>query len=150
LVDQDRRSSVVRALVELAAGDDYLDRADAGRALASFAEEAEARESLVGLVLDAGDTFVTVATAEGLLRRQDLAGFAIVAEALGLADFQHRSYIEQAVEAVFLVFAAERDRAMGACEALLLDSSAEVRRGAVVLREMLAQVRPLLFPQEPA
>ncbi|TDU91337.1 hypothetical protein EV138_4942 [Kribbella voronezhensis] len=109
-----------------------------------------AREVLLGLVLDAGDTFVTVATAEALLRRQDLAGFAIVAEVLGLADFQHRTYIDQAVTAVFLVFASERDRAMEACEALSLDGSAGVRQGAVVLREMLAQVGPLLFPQEPA
>ncbi|WP_198676139.1 hypothetical protein [Kribbella monticola] len=149
-MDQERRSSVVGALVGLAGSADYLDRADAGRALANFAEEAEARESLLGLVLDAGDTFVTLATAEALLRRQDGAGFAVVAEALALADWQQRTYVEQAVEAVFLVFAAERDRAMGVCEALVLDASAEVRRGAVVLRQMLAEVRPLLFPQEPA
>jgi hypothetical protein len=76
------------------------DRADAARALANFAEATESRESLLRLVLDGGDTFVTRATAEELLRRQDTAGFTIVAEALVSADLQHRTYIHDAVTAV--------------------------------------------------
>jgi hypothetical protein len=137
-------------VIGLAASDDYQDRADAGRALANFAEATESREPLLRLVVDVNDTFVTLATAEALLRRQDTAGFTIVAEALVSADIQHRTYIHDAVSAVFMVFASERDRAMEACDALSLDASALVRQGAAELREMLAQIHPVLYPQEPA
>jgi hypothetical protein len=149
-VSQDRRRPVVTALIKLATSDDYQDRADAGRALANFADTAESRESLLRLVLDVHDMFVTLETAEALLRRQDSAGFAIVAEALVSADFQHHAYIHQAVMAVFMVFASERDRAMEACDALSRDASAQVRLGAVDLREMLAQISPVLCPEQPA
>jgi hypothetical protein len=149
-VNQDRRRPVVTALIKLAASDDYQDRADAGRALANFAEARESRESLLRLVVDVNNTFVTLATAEALLRRQDTAGFAIVAEALVSADFQHRTYIHDAVTSVFMVFASERDRAMEACDALSLDASAQVRQGAADLRDMLAQIRPVLYPHKPA
>jgi hypothetical protein len=149
-VIQDQRASVVTALIELAASEDFKDRADAGRALASFAETTGSRETLVELVLDVNDTFVTLATAEALLRRQDLAGLRIVAEALFSADFQHRTYIHQAVTAVFMVFAVEKDRAVEACDALLADASTSACEGAAELREMLAQIDPLLYPQKPA
>jgi hypothetical protein len=149
-VNQDRRRPVVTALIELAASDDYQDRADAGRALANFAKATESRESLLRLVLDVDNTFVTLATAEALLRRRDTAGLTIVAEALVSADFQHRTYIHDAVTAVFMVFASERDRAMEACDALSFEVSAQVRQGAAELREMLAQIRPVLYPQKPA
>ena len=102
------------------------------------------------LVLDADDTFVTLTTAETLLRRQDRAGLEIVAEALFSADFQHRTYIHEAVTAVFMVLATERDRAVDICDALSLDASTEVRDGAVELRGMLAGIDPLLYPQNPA
>jgi hypothetical protein len=141
-----RRLSAVGALIELAAGDDYRDRADAGRALAVFAEVTEAREPLLRLVLDAGDTFVTLTTAEALLRRQDIAGFTIIAEALTSADVQQQTYIHQAVTAVFMLYASERDRAVEACDALTHDANDEVRQGAAELREMLVQVRPVLYP----
>ena len=149
-MNQDRRRLAVTALIKLATSDDYQDRADAGRALANFAEATEARESLLRLVLDVNDTLVTLATAEALLRRQDTAGFTIVAEALVEADIQHSTYIHDAVTAVFMVFASERDHAVEACDALSLDTSAQVRQGAAQLREMLAEIHPVLYPQEPA
>jgi hypothetical protein len=139
----------VIALVELAASDDYRDRADAGRALASFAQAPESREPLLRLLLDVDDTFVTLVTAEALLRRQDSAGLVIVADALTSADFQHSTYIYDAARTVFMVFSSERDQAMEACEALSLDASAQVRQGAAALREMLAEIQPVLYPQEP-
>jgi hypothetical protein len=71
--DEARRAAVI-ALIGLARSRDYRDRADAGRALASFAETPEAQGPLLELVLDAGDTFVTRVTAEALLRRQDTVG----------------------------------------------------------------------------
>ncbi|UMP07230.1 hypothetical protein [Amycolatopsis sp. EV170708-02-1] len=83
------RRAVVAALIKLAGSPGYRDRADAGRSLANFAEMPEAREPLLELVLDAGDTFVTRATAEALLRRQDSAGLAVVASALAAATPDH-------------------------------------------------------------
>src|SRR5690349_16364572 len=83
--DEARRAAVA-ALIELAGSANYRDRADAGRSLASFAEVPEAGRTLLGLVLDAGDTFVTRVTAEALLRRQDTVGLAVVAAALAEAD----------------------------------------------------------------
>ncbi len=149
-MDERRRHLAAGALISLATSDDYRDRADAGRALASFAEGSEARASLVRLVLDPDDTFVTRETAEALLRRQDAAGFAIVAEALASADFQHGTYIHDAVRAVFMVFASERDRAIETCGVLELDANPRVRQGAAGLRATLADIDPVLYPQEPA
>jgi hypothetical protein len=45
-------------------------------------------------------------------------GLAIVADALGSADFQRREHIHDATSAVFGIFAGERDRAMGVCDEL--------------------------------
>ena len=149
-MNQDRRRPAVTALIKLANSDDHQDRADAGRALANFADATESREPLLRLVLDSNNTFVTRETAEALLRRQDAAGFTIVAEALVSADFQHHTYIHDAVTAVFMVFASERDRAIEVCDALSLDASAQVRQGVVDLREMLAQISPVLHPQKAA
>jgi hypothetical protein len=96
-VNQEPRRAAIMALIELAASDDYQDRAAAGRALANFAEATESREPLLGLVLDAKDTYVTRTTAEALLRRHDVAGFAIVAEGLASADLQRSTQIRDAV-----------------------------------------------------
>jgi hypothetical protein len=149
-VDQARRQVAAAALVQLATSDDYRDRADAGRALANFAQDAEARTSLLRLLLDPDDTFVTFETAEAVLRRQDAVGFATIAEALASADLQHSTYIHDAVRSVFVVFASERDRAMEACGVLSHHASAQVRQGAADLREALAEIDPVLHPQEPA
>ncbi|WP_199856867.1 hypothetical protein [Nocardia suismassiliense] len=68
------RAAVVAALIELARSADVRDRADAGYGLAAFAEMPDARAVLASLVLDAEDTFVTLVTAEALLRRKDVWG----------------------------------------------------------------------------
>src|SRR5947209_466677 len=91
-----RRASVI-ALNDLAGGEDYRDRADAGRGLAGFAEMPEAHETLVKLILDTDDTFVTRATAEALLRRKDVVGLAVVAAALAVADSNRGDWIHVAV-----------------------------------------------------
>lgn len=145
---KEARRSVVVALIELAGSSDYHDRADAGRALASLAEMPGAREPLLGLMLDAGDTFVTRATSEALLRRQDTAGLAVVAAALATADFQHSSWIHTAVVDVFGIFAADRDAAVRMCEALALDSDDRVRQGADRLLDMVARINPVLYPMQ--
>jgi hypothetical protein len=143
-VNSEARRAVVATLIELAASPDYRDRADAGRCLAGFAEMPEAGRALSGLVLDAGDTFVTRETATALLRRQDTAGFAAVAAALAVADAHHSDWIHTAVLDVFTVFARDRDAALRACETLSRDPDDQIRRGGRQLIDMLQEIDPIL------
>jgi predicted phosphoribosyltransferase len=147
-MSREARRAVVAALVGLAGSADYRDRADAGRGLASFAETAEARSASLALVLDAGDMFVTRATAEALLRRRDAVGLAVVASALGVADPQHAEWIYTAVVDVFGVFSRERDAAVRECAVLSGDPDERVRRGADELTGMLAEIDPILYPAQ--
>lgn len=115
--------------------------------MSSFADVPGAAATLLGLVLDGGDTFVTRVTAEALLRRQDEAGLAVIGEALAAADFQHSSYIHAAVRDVFGIFASERDDAIRMCEALAADPDEQVRQGIGVLLELLHEIDPVLYPE---
>ncbi|MFE3761151.1 hypothetical protein ACFXPI_05225 [Streptomyces sp. NPDC059104] len=145
-MDGDLRRAVVVALGELARGDDWRDRADAGHGLAGFAEMQEAVGPLLGLVLDPGDTFVTRRTAEGLLRRRDRVGLGIVASALAVADDQHADWIHTAVVDVFGVFSNDVDEALRLCEELSGEADEGVARGARRLHESLAEIDPVLRP----
>jgi hypothetical protein len=148
-VNQAQRHAVIVSLVALATSDDYRDRADAGPALANFAQAEESREILHRLVLDTDDTFVTLVTTEALLRRQDTVGISIVADALVTADFQRLTYIHDAIRTVFGIFAYERDQAVEACDALVAsEGNARVREGAAHLREALAAIDPVLYPEQ--
>jgi hypothetical protein len=138
----------VAALIELARSADYRDRADAGRCLASFVEQSGARRTLLALVLDANDTFVTVATAEALLRRKDTAGLDVVAGALAAAEFNQMLWIDSAVRDVFGVLASDRDAAVQTCETLTRNSDAQVRSGGAELIAMLNDIDPILHPAE--
>jgi hypothetical protein len=141
--DEARRAAVA-ALIRLAASPGYRDRADAGRSLAAFAETPEARVPLLSLVLDADDTFVTRATAEALLRRQDSAGLGVVARALATAGPNHSDWIRTAVLEVFGVFSRDRDAAVRECEVLARDSDEQTRRGVDQLTAMLDGISPIL------
>jgi hypothetical protein len=145
-MSNETRLAAVVALIRLAGSVDHRDRADAGRGLASFAEMSEARAPLLGLVLDAGDTFVTRATAEALLRRQDAAGLAVIASALAAADPNHADWIDTAVLDVFGVFSRDRDAAVRECEALARDSDEQTRCGVDQLTAMLVGINPILHP----
>ncbi|BEL07020.1 hypothetical protein Q0Z83_052110 [Actinoplanes sichuanensis] len=140
------RRAVTIALIELATSRDVSDRADAGRSLAGFVADPDARAALVDLLLDAADTFVTRVTAEALLRRQDTAGLAVVATALAGADSNHADWIQTAVLDVFGVFGDERDAVLLLCEALPLDPDDRVRAGAPQLIAMLTDIDPMLLP----
>ncbi|GAA0716264.1 hypothetical protein GCM10010199_17710 [Dactylosporangium roseum] len=111
-MDVEARRAVVAALLRLAGSGAYQDRADAGRALASFAEMPESAQPLRRLLLDADDTFVTLVTADALLRRKDPAGLALVARALADADDNHADWIFTAVQNVYMIYASERDAAV--------------------------------------
>lgn len=142
------RRAAVAALVRLAESADYHNRTDAGRSLASFAEMPEAKGPLLDLVLDAGDTFVTHATATALLQRHDPAGLAVIASALAIADPNHADWIHSAVCDVLKVFSQDRDAAARECEALAQDPDEQVRSGAVQLTSMIAAINPILRPAQ--
>ncbi|WP_433788628.1 hypothetical protein [Actinoplanes sp. CA-252034] len=145
-MSDEARRAVVAALIGLAGSPHYRDRADAGRGLASFAEVPEAGEALLGLVLDAGDTFVTRETATALLRRQDSVGLTVVASALTMADDNHADWIHTAVLDVFMVFARERDAALRECAALSRGADEQIHCGARQLIDMLEKIDPILHP----
>ncbi|MGO4616730.1 hypothetical protein AB4305_11045 [Nocardia sp. 2YAB30] len=142
------RGAVVAGLIKLAGSPDYRDRADAGRCLASFAEIPQTRGPLFDLVLDTRDTFVTRATAEALLRRQDTVGFAAVASGLAAADPNHADWIHTAVLDVFGVSSRDRDAAVRECEILTGSPDEQARRGASRLIAMLAGINPILRPAQ--
>lgn len=147
-MSSEARRDAVAALVRLAESSDYRDRADAGRGMAGFAEMPEARGPLLDLVLDAGDTFVTRATATALLQRRDSAGLAVVASALATADLDTADWICTAVCDVFTVFSQDRDVALRECEALAEDPDEQVRCGAVQLAGILAGIKPIFRPAQ--
>ncbi|AOS63963.1 hypothetical protein [Actinoalloteichus hymeniacidonis] len=145
-MSDEARRAVVTALIRLSASTDHRDRADAGHSLAGFAEMPEAREPLRGLVLDAGDTSITLTTARALLRRQDAAGLGVVVGALGRAGPNHADWIQSAVLDVFGVFARDRDAAVRVCEALASESDEQTRLGVGRLTAMLVEISPILYP----
>ena len=106
----------------------------------------EAVEPLLGLVLDPGDTFVTLRTAEGLLRRKDRAGLTIVASALAVANDNHADWIHTAIVDVFSIFSVDLDEALRLCEEMSDDTDERVAQGARRLRRSLAGIDPVLRP----
>jgi hypothetical protein len=112
------RHAVVVSLTTMAQSADYRDRADAGRALAVFADLQQTRKPLLALVLDSYDTYVTWATAVALLRRQDKIGYEVISRALAVADDNTSDWIHTAIREVFIVYGRERDAAVGECRSL--------------------------------
>jgi hypothetical protein len=145
-VDTDLRRAAVVTLGELGRSHDWRDRADAGHSLAGFAEMQEAYEPLLRLVLDPGDTFVTLRTAEGLLRRKDRVGLTIVASALAVANSNHWDWIHTAIVEVFSIFSDDLHEALRLCEEMSRDADDRVALGARQLHEILAEIDPVLRP----
>jgi hypothetical protein len=142
----DARQAVVAGLIRLADSPDYRDRADAGRALASFAEEHSTHPVLLNLVLDTKNTFVIAETAEALLRRKDAVSLAIVSAAAAVADCDVTIWLYGAVHSVLGVFERDRDDAVRICQALAdnPDQDDQVRTGAAQLVVELTDLQPVL------
>ena len=138
--------AVIRALIDLGSGSDYVDRVVAGRCLVSFADRREAWDALLTLLLDAEDTAVTLATALGLVRRHDLAGLRVIAAGLASADDNSEQYISDAVDRVLRIYASELSDAIGSCRVLGEDADEHVRTGSVRLMEILHGIDPVLDP----
>ncbi|MEU4424388.1 hypothetical protein AB0F81_27530 [Actinoplanes sp. NPDC024001] len=145
-MDIETRRAVVEELSRLAGSADYRDRADAGQAMARFVDMPEASQPLQGLLLDAADTFVTHATAEALLRREDAEGLTTVVRALASAGANHADWIYSAAHHVFEIYANQRDTAVQMCNALIEEADPGLRRGAAQLRDVLIQIKPVLHP----
>ncbi|HEX5115468.1 MAG TPA: hypothetical protein VFW65_09770 [Pseudonocardiaceae bacterium] len=145
-MDVAARQVVVTALAELARSPDHRDRADAGRGLAAFADLPVARDVLLDLVLDAGDTFVPPATTEALLRHGDAAGLAIVCAGVATAECERLDRLYAAVHSVLGAFEHDRDAAVVTCRGLLDDTAQteQVRAGATRLIAVLTELRPPL------
>jgi hypothetical protein len=141
-MDADARRRVVSALTRLAGSDDYVDRADAGRCLAWFADLPEAQGPLGSLVLDARDTFVTRVAAGELFRRLDEIGCRLLASAAAAADNNHIDWIVDGVNDVLLGLPpSSLDSVAGICVSLACEPGDDVRRGAVLLSEVVTGFR---------
>lgn len=143
------RGSVVAKLADLAESAAYTDRADAGRALASFVDQRQAVDLLGRLLLDSEDTFVSQATARALLERYDEAGIVIVCRAFAVADDHTLQHLYDAVQAAFGLWGRELREAQETCEALVNSDDEGVRVGASILASDLATIHPVLRPLEP-
>lgn len=137
------------ALVDLAQSADYRDRADAGDALASLAEDPRAWQILVAGLATDEDTAVTLRIAESLLRRLDESGLSAVAAGLARADPNHADWIYTAIGNVFVTFARDQDAAIEVCTALMRRSDGEVSHGARLMAAAISEVEPLLRPAQP-
>ncbi|OCF83805.1 hypothetical protein [Nocardia brasiliensis] len=144
--NDDARSAAVDALATLARSVDVRDRADAGHALAAFAEMIEARAVLAILLLDDANTFVTLTTAEALLRRKDAAGLTAVAAAFAAADNTQSEWLGTAVHDVYGVYADDRDAAVDLCAPLTSHPDPEIRSGATEMIAILRAITPVLHP----
>ncbi|MFF1836660.1 hypothetical protein ACFVXE_20995 [Streptomyces sp. NPDC058231] len=145
-MDSDLRRAAVVTLGELGRSRDWRDRADAGHSLAGFAEMQEALGPLLELLLDPGDTFVTRRTTEGLLRRKDRVGLAVVASALAVANSSHCDWIDTAIVDVFSIFSDDLDEALRLCEEMSRDTDDRVALGARQLHDILAGIDPVPRP----
>jgi hypothetical protein len=136
----------VAALIQLADSPDYHDRAAAGRCLVNFVDDHATRAVLLSLVLDAENTFVTVETAEALLRRNDAASLAIVSAASAVAEYELADWLYGAVHSVLSVFERDRDDALRICRTIVDDPGQDdrVRTGAGRLVTALTDLRPVL------
>ncbi|MFI5981082.1 hypothetical protein ACIBEA_09445 [Streptomyces sp. NPDC051555] len=149
-MDGDLRRAAVAALVKLGRGPDFRDGADAGQALAAFAELPEAREPLLEFLTDAGDTYVTLVTAKALLRRNDEAGVSLVASALAVANDNHGDHLHAAIIEVLGIFSQDLDDAVRCCEELERGGGDDIAaRGAREMRSILLGIDPVLRAQQP-
>ena len=149
-METETRHAVVTTLVALASSADTRDRADAGRCLASFVDVPAARAALGKLVLDTGDTFVTLETAKALLHRRDATCLAIVAAGAAAAEFEQVDWLYAAVHSVLGVLERDRDAAVATCQALRddPDQGDQVHTGAARLLMMLTDLQPVLLTTE--
>ncbi|WP_439658994.1 hypothetical protein ACSHWB_42545 [Lentzea sp. HUAS TT2] len=142
-MDLDARQAAVAALITLAAGSDCQDRADAGRALASFVDLPEARPVLLGLALDPENTLVVQETAEALFRSTDAEALAIACAAAAAADYSQIDHVHDAFHTAVGPFTQVRATYLARCQELANDSArpADVRAGAATLVASLNEMR---------
>jgi hypothetical protein len=116
-------------LREAARSSDFRERALAGERLALRAEDSDAADLLLGLLLDGQDTFVTMKPSEALIARGDVAALRVFARGFFRADPNSADWFENPA----LLNRAQRRVLSGLCS----DKDVEVAAGA---RQILAWV----------
>jgi hypothetical protein len=133
--------SISTDLERLLASRHPVDRAAAGRRLASLAGRPDVDSLLHALLLHDEDTLVPFETAEALSERRDSVGTRILAKAVAEAD--HRDlpfhWILDAVGNVWMQTFEDAATAQRLCAALIDDADSSVRTGA---RELLDFTKP--------
>jgi hypothetical protein len=137
-VDHDEESGavVVEGLQDTlaeASSSSWARRAQAGGALAPFAEIPEAAEVLKALLLDGQDTAVTRQTAQALIRAGTVAAAEILAQAVAGADDSHTDWIQTGVDDALAKGARVRDL-LDLYEGLTQTSDTDIRQGAAAIR----------------
>jgi hypothetical protein len=148
-MDVEFRAAVTSSLIRLASSSDYRDRADAGLGLSRFLDQSAAVDVIVSLVLDRGDTWVTLQVARALLGREDSAGLSTLAMATSSADENHMDYIAHAVHEILGIYSRVLDQAATTCAELAVVDDQRVRRGAAVLATIIGGINPVLKCVDP-
>jgi hypothetical protein len=136
----------VEDLLLLSRSEVWSDRMDAGRELSAFAGTSAVDGELHRLLVDPGDTAVTDATAQALLRRGDAAALRVFAAAWSLADAEIGDHLYGCLSRHHykLACAAPEDRVRHrlTLRQLLTDSEQAVRSGARDLLDLTARSLP--------
>ena len=117
----------------------WEERSAEAAGLAAHVGEPGVEQRLLALLLDADDTAVTVAGAEPLLARRDVAGLRLYAQAFGLADQDTRDHLGDCLyDSAGTLWAYVRQQ----LPTLATDEDGLVREGATALqRHMTEQER---------
>ncbi|MEV0731125.1 hypothetical protein [Polymorphospora sp. NPDC050346] len=121
----------------------WSDRANAGRHLSAVAGQEPVDAAVRDLLLDRGDTAVTEATAEALLRRGDAPALRLLAAVWHVAAPQTADHLGAALSRVLFELSCadlrSRLRFLAAVEGLLAESDPDVRADARDLLDEVAQ-----------
>lgn len=120
---------------------DVLARGSLGRQLAAHAGDGRVDRALLGLLLDAKDTFVTEETAEALLKRRDVPGLRLVAEGLAEGDEGQRNWIGDVLNDVCMQTRDDWNSTLKLLDSIREDESEAVRLGAEELRSLFVEAQ---------
>ncbi|WP_245722831.1 hypothetical protein [Micromonospora matsumotoense] len=134
---------VYERLLLLARSDVWSDRARAGGELSAFVGHDPVDAVMQALLLDPGDTAVTDAAAEALLRRGDAAAWRLFARAWHVAEPETADHLSGALSAVLFELTRstlqDRARFQAVLQGLLTDADSAVGVGAQDLLDRTAK-----------
>jgi hypothetical protein len=131
--------SQINAAVRAAASSDWKQRAAAAEELSPWADRADIAPILRQLLLDDGDTMVTERTCQALLRRDDIDGIRLIAQAVTATwppDIENNprsaDHIDHLHDAILGHWSPDgpSQNYLDACTALSADPDLTTRQGA--------------------